>query len=493
MRKLFLIGLLVSAAGCTGTSAVSPLSPKKAQAPVAPGGEAKASAARFFFPDPTAPTATARTFYDLEFLTAEKAVACSGQGKLWRWEKESWKPWEIPFPVQEDLYALSFFHEKEGVVVGQRGVILTYRNGEWKREASPTTENLFAVKMVGPGRAFAAGENGVLLSFESGGWRIQENPAGDRTLFALSFSDAMHGWAAGEEGVLLRYQNGGWALFEPSPTTEALYGVSASSDVSAFACGAFGVLLRFNGTLWTRMENPRADLDLFDLFVQNDAWGFAVGREGVVLHFDGLRWLPMDFIEGKPTLHAVAFWNEEKGFAAGEKGTLVRYSKKGKAPPAPLDIRSELERTEKGLWRLICILRHSSSRPLEWVEMNVTLPETLKVVDSRKAETPSTPQAGGGTLAAKAASFVLPMPASTIEKGKWRWSMKNVPPNKPLTLQVEVSALKVFSEPLTVTGVFRWEGGQEEEKELWVLNEAEKPENGKALPFQRGEDEKSRP
>ncbi|MBK8304841.1 MAG: hypothetical protein IPK98_16165 [Chloracidobacterium sp.] len=116
--------------------------------------------------------------------------------------------WEkIKINVRENLYAVSFFDDKNGFAVGSGGITLRTSDGgvTWADQESPLKLNLFAVQVFGVDKAIAAGELGTILITEDGGktWSTQPNITG-KLLQTIVYRGGDKLWVAGRGGTMLK-------------------------------------------------------------------------------------------------------------------------------------------------------------------------------------------------------------------------------------------------------------------------------------------------
>jgi photosystem II stability/assembly factor-like uncharacterized protein len=116
--------------------------------------------------------------------------------------------WEkIKTSVADNLYAVSFYNEKNGFAVGGSGITLrtTDAGATWQDQESPTKANLFAVQAFGTSSAIAVGELGTVLVTEDAGktWAAQPGVT-SKVLQAIVYRGGNRLWVAGRGGTLLK-------------------------------------------------------------------------------------------------------------------------------------------------------------------------------------------------------------------------------------------------------------------------------------------------
>ena len=98
------------------------------------------------------------------------------------------------------------------IAVGDRGHILTYRDGQWQQVASPTDVLLTNVISHGQDDSWAVGHDGVIIySADQGNtWTTQQYlPSSDRPLLDILFTDKDNGIAIGAYGMYFLTDDGG--------------------------------------------------------------------------------------------------------------------------------------------------------------------------------------------------------------------------------------------------------------------------------------------
>ncbi|NIO29693.1 MAG: T9SS type A sorting domain-containing protein [Candidatus Latescibacteria bacterium] len=191
-----------------------------------------------------------------------------------------------PSPMYVDyLNSVSFGDSAGGVAVGEKGWIVTIRNGTVSQKDRITTQTLNGVSMPDDSTVYAVGGGGTILRSNDGGdtW-VQLVSGTGSSLRAVHFIDADHGTAVGNGGTILHTSNGG-ATWTPqvSGTTESLYGVSFSSPSVGFVVGGAGTILKTidGGVNWTPEISPTAGLA--DVFTINRNNVTIVGGEWNIL------------------------------------------------------------------------------------------------------------------------------------------------------------------------------------------------------------------
>ncbi len=319
-------------AGCTGSGAVSPLTPSKASQ-----ADAESSADSdviYWVSFPVTITVT-DPLNAVCLVNKKLGWACGNNGTILKWDGDTWNRVDSGYAKNENLLAVAFLNENEGWFVGSHGTILYYNNGQWSQPDSGTSETLYDVAVTRSRTVWVTGSNGTLLKFNGISWgTIIVATAGaspvtvKSDLYSLSLTDENNGWAVGNLGTIIKYDGQTWTPFPGSPSTERLNSVSSINDVQAWAVGAFGTILNFNGTTWNKMGSAFSGFDLYNIWMKDESNGWAVGQDGTLIFYDGSRWISHVKPEGKPSLNSIAF-SGDLGFIVGANGTILRFQPNG--------------------------------------------------------------------------------------------------------------------------------------------------------------------
>ena len=322
-------------AGCSGSGAVSPLSPSKANQTDA--GSAADSDVIYWVSFPVTITVT-DALNDVFMINKKAGWACGNNGTILKWDGETWGRVDSGYAKNENLLSVAFINETEGWFVGSHGTILYYNNGQWSQPDSGSTETLYDVAVTKSHTVWVVGSNGTLLKFNGISWGALQviSPATTAAaastikndLYSLSLTDENNGWAVGNLGTIIKFDGQTWAPFPGNPTTERLNSVSVINDVQAWAVGAFGTILQFNGTTWNKMGTAFSGFDLYKVWMKDESNGWATGQDGTLIFYDGSRWISHVKPTGKPSLNGIAF-SGDMGFIVGANGTILRYQPNG--------------------------------------------------------------------------------------------------------------------------------------------------------------------
>jgi photosystem II stability/assembly factor-like uncharacterized protein len=188
-----------------------------------------------------------------------------------------------------DLYSIQFIDKDTGYIVGDRGLILTTRNGgeSWREQYSGTDAQLFHLSIQGK-RGWVVGTGGKILHTDDGGrnWYPQRSGVPD-DLNRVYFVDDKVGLITGDHGVLLRSANSGatWERVSLDGVQEGLFGVSFSDKRTGWIVGYGGRIIRTadGGLHWVDQESA-THVDLFAVSFYKGR-GYAIGRDGLVMRY----------------------------------------------------------------------------------------------------------------------------------------------------------------------------------------------------------------
>jgi photosystem II stability/assembly factor-like uncharacterized protein len=482
------LGLFI---GCTGSGAVTPLTPTKATQPdsTAPAD----SDVVYWFPFPVTFTMT-DPLNGVCLLSKKNGWACGNNGDVLQWDGETWNKVDTGYSKNENLLAMAFADENEGWMVGTHGTILHYLNGAWKQEDAQTEETLYGLAVTPSKNVWVVGSNGTLLNYNGLSWgKIASftSSTGEATtivddLYSISLSGQNNAWAVGNHGLILHYDGQKWTSYGASPSTERLNSVSVLSDVQAWIVGAYGTILRYNGTSWNKMGSAFSGVDLYQVYMKSDDDGWAVGQDGTMIYYDGSRWISHEKPQGKPSLNSLAFY-KDMGFMVGQNGTIMRFQPNGEMTKFSFLFKGAISKPptkDNPYWTLTYTLMNQSPKASPLVTFELPIPKGLEAFTPTPSPTPqpgSTPSAASSTPIAtttptvgsnpslaglKVQAVSSPTPSSGTSVGSaasGEWKMKDN------NLEWEVGNISA-SEVKTVTFLLRSKKG--EKKDYPVLLKA---------------------
>lgn len=162
-------------------------------------------------------------------------------------DRENWIA--LDSGVDVALRGVRIFSEESFVVVGDAGVILTWRDGGFTLEETNTENDLHAAWGVNPEELYAAGAAGGVVHAIAGGWFRQQVAGGAVTLRGIDGSDAGHMAVVGDQGAIYHSDGLVWrAELSNDMSGRDLHALRALAADSAWAAGDDGVLLEYAPT-----------------------------------------------------------------------------------------------------------------------------------------------------------------------------------------------------------------------------------------------------
>ena len=189
-------------------------------------------------------------------LSADFDALISNAGK--DFSALQWVPQEAPSDVT--LYGVKFIDPDVGVIVGEKGLILSTSNGgvTWDRRDAHVNDSLYRVQLLDEGNWWVVGENGCVLHTEDGGVSWEKIEAEIRgAAQGLHFVSAKVGWIVSSEGNIKKTSDGGKSWTDQG--SNGLKGLAAVWFVDARAgwiASTSGSLLKTvdGGATWEQLH-----------------------------------------------------------------------------------------------------------------------------------------------------------------------------------------------------------------------------------------------
>jgi photosystem II stability/assembly factor-like uncharacterized protein len=400
MKRIFFLFVLLLIAGfetgCTGSGAVTPLTPTKASE--ADTSTTADSDVIYWTSFPVTFTLT-DGLNGVFLLNKKLGWACGNNGVVLRYDGDSWDKVDTGLAKNENLMAVAFINETEGWIVGTHGVILHYNNGSWSLDSSQTEETLYSIAITPSHTAWVVGSNGTILTYNGISWgsiSAVSAAAGASTtvtsdIYSIGMSDQNNGWAVGNLGLILRYDGQKWTTYAASPSTERLNSVSVINDVQAWVVGAYGTILRFNGTAWSKIVSAFSGFDLYQVFMKSDDDGWATGQDGTLIYYDGSRWISHQKPEGKPSLNSVAFY-KDLGFIVGANGTILKFQPNGEMTKFSFLFKGNVAKQPSKTvpyWTLTYTLMNQSPKASPLMTYELSIPKGFEAYQPKATPTPA--------------------------------------------------------------------------------------------------------
>src|SRR5690625_507845 len=155
--------------------------------------------------------------------------------------------------VSADLTGAAWLADGSALLVGADETILEMREGTVAPLDSPLGRGLTLAAVAADGDgALLVGERGLTLTYRDGELALETLPS-FRDFNDVHITAAGDALVVGERGVLLRRTDGSWTE-DPAPDSRALRAGWIEEDGTALAAGRNGVVLQFDGEEWQRLE-----------------------------------------------------------------------------------------------------------------------------------------------------------------------------------------------------------------------------------------------
>lgn len=221
----------------------------------------------------------------------ESIWAVGSGGKVLRFDGQRWSLMQTPSGAQ--LTSVWGTSETNVWAAGFDAVVLHYDGTQWS-DVSPPVElfvssdagivdrdaalarraNLWGIWVAGreneTDAVFAVGDRGAVLLWQAGGWKRVGTGGVEEDLSAVWGANAENVFAVGDFGTALKGSSAGFAR-QDTGIARALRGVWGRSASEVYAVGVEGTVMRFDGSAWSQVDGaPRQ--------VLRDIWGPASDR-----------------------------------------------------------------------------------------------------------------------------------------------------------------------------------------------------------------------
>jgi photosystem II stability/assembly factor-like uncharacterized protein len=244
-----------------------------------------------------------------------------------------------PLP-QNDFYAIKFFDQNTGYVVGSNGIILKNTTGSnnWINVPSGTTNNLYGMYFFDVNHGYVVGEGELIMYTSNGGnsWISFVVPNG-YAFRSVSFVNSNTGFAAGDNGSLYKTTSGITGFAPINVTTVNLRSVFAVDSLRIYASGDSGKFFRTTngGSNWT--VQTIGDGSLTCVYFMNSQTGyltattpsFGSNTNAYMTTDAGATWNMIQFFRIQNNWGTVRFANQNTGFIAGNNNLLMHTTNGG--------------------------------------------------------------------------------------------------------------------------------------------------------------------
>ncbi len=234
------------------------------------------------------------------------------------------------------LTGISWATEETGYVSGNQVILKTIDGGlSWVEQEAPTKTKMWAVDFFDENLGLMVGEMGEIFRTSNGGTSWQLINAGtDKTLRSVKFLTQTRAYAVGDGGEVYRSTNSGqsWAKQSVGTTVDLKRLFFANQDTGYVAMADGKVVRTINsGNNWT-IQNTGQINPINDIYFSTGTTGFAVGQSGTIIKTTdaGTTWnLVTSGTERNLTAMSFNRTNPNIGVVLGENGTVLRTTNGG--------------------------------------------------------------------------------------------------------------------------------------------------------------------
>ena len=236
-----------------------------------------------------------------------------------------------PYP-QNDFYAIKFFNQNTGYVVGSGGIFLKNVSGsnDWIDIPTNTTNDLYAMHFFDVNTGYLTGAGGVILYTANGGATWTSIASNNGYAFrSITFINQNTGFAAGDHGELFKTTNGitGWQPY--NITTTNLRYVYFYDSLTGYVCGDSGKVLKTTncGINWSLQTTGTENL--YSISFINALTGYMTARVGSMKTTDGgSSWSNFQVgYSGEEKI--VKFFNANTGYVCSKNGPVSQTTNGG--------------------------------------------------------------------------------------------------------------------------------------------------------------------
>jgi hypothetical protein len=168
------------------------------------------------------------------------------------------EPWRVVFDdLEHPVLSVWLLNDEHAFFVGERGLLLELRDGQWARWAVPTEATLWWVWGTSAENVYAGGESGTLLHFDGARWlNVDAGLDPEETVWGIWGANASDIWLVGGRarsngpGFAVRGNAERWARVETGLTLPNLFKVWGRSPSDLFLVGDQATLLHCDGALF---------------------------------------------------------------------------------------------------------------------------------------------------------------------------------------------------------------------------------------------------
>lgn len=236
-----------------------------------------------------------------------------------------------PYP-QNDFYAIKFFNQSTGYVVGSGGIFLKNVSGsnDWINIPTNTSNDLYAMHFFNMNTGYIAGNGGIILYTSTGGssWTSVATNNGF-ALRSITFLNQNTGFAVGDHGELYKTTSGITGWLASSVTQTNLRSVYFYDSLRGFICGDSGKFLKTTncGINWS--VQTIGTENLMSVSFVNSMTGFLTARLGSMKTTDGGNTWNTFQVGYAGEENIVKFVDANTGYVCGKNGPVSRTTNGG--------------------------------------------------------------------------------------------------------------------------------------------------------------------
>ena len=269
-------------------------------------------------------------FYAIRFFDQNTGYVIGSNGIFMKNTTGSNNLINIPTNTTNDLYAMHFFNENTGYIAGAGGLILYTSTGGsyWTSVATSNGFALRSIVFINNNTGFAAGDHGELYKTTSGitGWL--STPVTATNLRSIYFYDSLKGFVCGDSGKFFKTTNCGVNWSVQTVGTENLYSVNFINSLTGFLTARLGSMKSTDGgNTWSNFQVGYSGEENIVKFV-NANTGYVCGKNGPISRTTngGAVWQPWCsyqlFFGNK--FNDISIVDSAAGYVCGEQGWIVK-------------------------------------------------------------------------------------------------------------------------------------------------------------------------
>lgn len=236
-----------------------------------------------------------------------------------------------PYP-QNDFYAIKFFNQNTGYVVGSGGIFLKNVSGsnDWIDIPTNTTNDLYAMHFFDVNTGYVTGAGGLILYTSTGGnsWTSVATSNGF-ALRSIMFINNNTGFAVGDHGELYKTTSGITGWLSSSVTATNLRSIYFYDSLKGFVCGDSGKFLMTTncGINWSTKTAGTENINSISFI--NSSTGYMTARLGSMKTTDGGNTWNNFLVGYAGQENFVKFANSVTGYVYGKYGPISRTTNGG--------------------------------------------------------------------------------------------------------------------------------------------------------------------